>query len=90
MNKCMTCSGTLRKEETTCFICGTPVPVVHVKKPLRERFRLGVKIAFFFSAFLTVASIFVGNYTPSFTKCLVATLILMLVKSSADQMSESQ
>ena len=39
---------------------------------------------------VTVASIFVSDYTPSFVKCLTSTVILLLVKSSADQMFENR
>jgi hypothetical protein len=36
---------------------------------------------------MTIASIFT-DFTPSFTKCSVATLILGLTKSSAEQMAQ--
>jgi hypothetical protein len=89
MNKCVNCHGTLTATETTCIQCGmVPVPV---DPPVtwQQRFRGGVKVGFIFSAILTVASLFT-DYTPSFTKCAVATVILFLVKSSADGMFESQ
>jgi len=89
MQKCASCSGTLRNDETTCFICGTAVPPRVKKATLADRFRTFTKYAFIFSSVLTVASLFF-SFTPSFTKCVVATLVLSLVKSSADQMSESQ
>lgn len=89
MTRCASCNGTLSKDETSCFLCGTPVPVEHAKASLQERFRTAVKVAFIGSSALTVASLFVP-YTPSFIKCMVMTLVLLLVKSSADQMFESQ
>src|ERR1017187_4984829 len=90
MMKCVNCNGSLQKDETTCYVCGTAVPVQTNQVTLRERFRSGVKIAFYGSAILTVASIFVSDYTPSFVKCLTSTIILLLVKSSADQMWENR
>jgi hypothetical protein len=90
MMKCVNCNGSLQKDETTCFVCGTAVPVVTNKMPMRERFRAGVKLAFYSSAPLTVASLFLSDYTPSFVKCLTSTVILLLVKSSADQMFENR
>ncbi len=90
MNKCVNCSGSLQKDETTCYVCGSVVPPKANKVEMRERFRAGVKVAFYFSAVLTVASLFLSEYTPSFLRCLTATVILLLVKSSADQMWENR
>jgi hypothetical protein len=90
MNRCTNCNGALRDDEVTCFVCGDAVKLVTSKVALRERFRTGVKIAFYFSCVLTVASIFLSDYTPSFVKCLTSTIILLLVKSSADQMFENR
>ena len=89
MIKCSSCNGTLLNDETTCFVCGTPVPQLKAKKPFVDRCRTLLKIAFIASGVLTLASLFT-DYTPSFVKCLVTTVVLMLVKSSADQMAESK
>jgi hypothetical protein len=89
MNKCVNCHGTLTETEAVCIQCGTaPVPI---DPPVtwKERFRSGVKIGFIFAAILTVASLFT-DYTPSFTKCAVATVILFFVKNSADGMFENR
>ena len=88
MPRCLQCNGSLRREETSCFVCGAPVPEDHPKSPFRERCRTAIKIAFYFSLALTVASIFT-DLTPSFIKCSAATVVLRLVKSSADQMAEA-
>lgn len=90
MNKCVNCNGSLRSNEVTCYVCGTAVPVVSKATAMKERFCSGVKFAFYGSAALTVASLFLSDYTPSFVKCLVATVILHFVKSSADQMWENR
>ena len=89
MQRCASCNGTLLREETKCFLCGTEVPPLKTAVPFHERFRKVIKACFIFSACLTVLSLFF-SFTPSFSKCLVATLTLLLVKSSADQMSASQ
>jgi hypothetical protein len=89
MTKCASCSGSLRDEETKCFLCGTPVPPKRTKVTMPDRFRQVINITFIVSAIMTVASLFF-DFTPSFIKCMVATLILGLVKSSAEQMSQSQ
>jgi hypothetical protein len=90
MMRCRNCNGSLQKEETKCYVCGTELAVDPSKVTARDRFRSGVKVGFYFSAVLTVASLFLSDYTPSFTKCLTATVILLLVKSSADQMFENR
>jgi hypothetical protein len=69
-------------------MCGAPAPQAHPKSPFRERCRTAIKLAFFASAGLTVASLFT-DYTPSFVKCSACTVILLCVKKSADQMSEA-
>jgi hypothetical protein len=89
MNKCVNCHGTLTATEATCIQCGTVVPPIDPPVTLQERFRTGVRIGFILSALLTVASLFT-DYTPSFTKCAVATVILFLVKGSADGMWENR
>ena len=88
MTKCLTCHGTLQKEETRCFLCGTDVAPDPNKVSLRQRFSTALKVALVFSSVMTVASIFT-DLMPSFTKCMVATVILGLAKSSAQQMSEN-
>lgn len=79
----------MKNSETSCFICGTPVKPEKNIVTVKDRFRSAVKYAFFFSGILTVASLFT-DYAPPFIKCFLATLILLLVKNSADQMTESR
>ena len=88
MDHCLQCNGSLKKGETSCYLCGSAVPQAQAKSPFRERFRTMVKLAFFASAGLTVASLFT-DLAPSFVKCFASTVILLFVKKSADQMSEA-
>jgi hypothetical protein len=78
----------LHKTEVKCFMCGTDVVKDTHKVPFQQRLCSGLKVAFICSSVLTVASLFF-DATPSFTKCSVATLILGLAKSSAEQMGPS-
>jgi hypothetical protein len=57
------------------------------KVTLQERACSWLKVAVVISSVMTVASLFT-DFTPSFVKCAVATLILGLAKSSAVQMAE--
>jgi hypothetical protein len=77
----------LHKTEVKCFMCGTAVVADPNKIPLLQRCCSALKVGVIFSSILTVASIFT-DFTPSFTKCSVATLILGLAKSSAEQMTD--
>jgi hypothetical protein len=66
-------------------MCGAEVQIVKDKVTIQERICTGLKFAVIFCGLLTVASLFV-DFTPSFAKCSVATLILGLAKSSAEEM----
>jgi len=70
-----------------CILCGTEVQEDKGKVTIQERICSGLKFAVIFCGLLTVASLFT-DITPSFVKCSVATLILGLAKSSAEQMVE--
>jgi hypothetical protein len=85
--RCVTCDGTLSKTETSCLTCGTEVDKNPNRVTLQERVCSWLKVALILSSVMTVASIFT-DFTPSFTKCSVATLILGLTKSSAEQMAQ--
>ena len=89
MDKCRDCNATLSKEDTTCFTCGSDVIVT--KKPgtsFAERFALMVKVMFILSIVMFVSSLLPFPFTPPFTKSLITMLVLLFVKSSADQMLE--
>jgi len=89
MNRCRDCNSTLKKEETVCFTCGAMVPTESTQSMLGQRFAGLLKIAFFASLGLTVISLFT-DFTPSFAKCATFSIILLLVKSSAEQMLEKK
>ena len=89
VTKCAMCHGTMQKDETKCFLCGAELPPDRTKKTLQERFASIVKGALIFSAVLTVASLFT-DFTPSFIKCSITTVVLGMVLKSAQQMRENQ
>lgn len=89
MTKCVTCHGTMHKDETKCFLCGTAVAPDVTKVTLKQRFSTVVKVALIVSSVMTVASLFT-DFTPSFVKCMVTTVVLGLVKNSATQMAENR
>lgn len=90
MTRCMSCNGILKSEEKTCYGCGEPVPPPAVGPSLSQRFATVMTVVFLGSALLTGASLFFSDYTPPFTVCFIATIILLFVKRSADQISEGR
>jgi len=73
--------------ETECFTCGSAVPQKHTKPAFSERFQSAVKFLFIGSAIMMVVSLFTEL---SFIKTFAATVVLFLVKNSADNMCESK
>jgi hypothetical protein len=86
--RCLDCNSTLTKEEKECFTCGASVIRKDASRVVfGKRFAAFLKYAFILSGILTVASLFF-DATPSFLKCFISTVVLLLAKSSADQMLE--
>ena len=89
MNRCRECHAVMTKTETVCLGCGSQLEVSTGKDQLTGGFRTVINILFIVSAVLTVLSLFL-DATPPFSKCLISTLVLLVVKSSAGQMIESK
>ena len=87
MEHCLQCNSTLKPEEKECYSCGSAVPERNPKPTFSQRFQTAVKFLFIGSAAMTAVSLFTDM---SFFKCFAATLVLFLVKNSADHMCESK
>jgi hypothetical protein len=87
MEKCRDCNSILKKEETVCYACGSSVHRKDEALQFSDYLTKTVSFMLYFSGVLTVASLFL-SFTPPFAKCGIATLILGIVKSSANQMVE--
>jgi hypothetical protein len=87
MNRCRECHAVMTKTETVCLGCGSQLEVSTGVDRLTGGFRSVINVLFIASAILTVASLFL-DATPPFSKCLISTLVLLVVKSSAGQMVE--
>ena len=81
----MQCEATMTPEEMTCLNCGASKKPKSEKTGGRYRFRQAVTIIFFASALLSLVALFT-DYGPPFLTCMAVTLVLLLVKSSADEM----
>jgi hypothetical protein len=79
----------MTKSEATCYSCGSPAPWTVKEKAKGKGFSRLATIMFFASAALTVASLFF-DHTPPVTVCVAVTVVLMLVKSSADQLGKNR
>lgn len=87
MQHCLHCNSTLRPDETVCYSCNAPVPEKRPKKQLTDQFRVVLNAFIIIMAVVTAGSLFT-NLFPSFKKCIAVLGILLLVKKSADNMSE--
>ena len=71
--------------ERVCYGCGDPAPKQAGGPSLRARWATFVSVAFFASLALTVASLFVADYTPPFIACVTASVVLLFLKRASDQ-----
>jgi|GEM_PF-3037087 len=89
MQRCKQCESPLAKSDVSCVHCGQLVNPVAPKSDLRSRFGKIVTVLFLLSAVLTVVALFT-NYVGSFITCLATTIVLLMVKKSADEMSSPE
>jgi hypothetical protein len=85
MTRCLQCEATMTAEEMNCINCGASKKPKSEKTGGRYRFRQAVTIMFFASALLSLVALFT-DYGPPFMTSIAVTLVLLLVKSSADEM----
>ena len=71
--------------ETQCVNCGGIVQDNKPKSDAKSRFRTGIKYFMFACAGHSVLSLFI-NVGPSFMVCASMTLLLGIIRSSAEEM----
>jgi hypothetical protein len=89
MQRCKQCETTLAKTDLACVHCGELIAPAKPKTNYRQHFGKIVTGLFVLSAGLTIVALFT-NYVGSFITLLAATIALLMVKKSADEMSSSQ
>ena len=89
MQRCKQCESPLAKTDVSCINCGELIQVAEPKTNLKKRFGKVVTVLFIISSALTVVALFT-SYVGSFLTCLGATIVLLMVKKSADEMSSSE
>ena len=57
MERCLQCHSSLKKEETICWACNSPVPDKNPKTSAHARFQGFLNFMFKFCAVLTVAAL---------------------------------
>jgi hypothetical protein len=86
MTRCASCNGIMKHGEKSCYVCGERGPKQARTNPsMRARWATFVSVAFFTSLALTIASLFVSDYTPPFIACITATVVLLFLKRASDQ-----
>jgi len=89
MQRCKQCDSPLAKSDLACINCGEAIKPVKTKPDFRKKFGKLVTVLFILSAALTVVALFT-SYVGSFITLLAATIVLLMVKKSADEMSSSE
>jgi len=79
----------LAKTDVSCINCGELIHVTAPKSNLKKRFGKVVTVLFIMSSALTLVAL-CTSYVGSFMTCLGATIVLLMVKKSADEMSSSE
>ncbi|HLG95108.1 MAG TPA: hypothetical protein VKX49_02220 [Bryobacteraceae bacterium] len=89
MLRCTSCNGILTKTEKVCYSCGSAIEQNAEEKTKGGGFNTVVSIVFYMSLGLTGLSMFT-NFAPPLSVCIPITVVLMFVKSSADQLKKNQ
>ena len=89
MQRCKQCESPIAKSDVACINCGELVDPVKPKTDFRRHFGKVVTVMFIISAVLSVVALFT-NYVGSFITCIAVTVVLLMVKKSADEMSSSE
>lgn len=85
MQRCRQCEATMLATETQCVQCGGVVQDNKPKADAKARFVVGIKYFMFACGGLTFLSLFM-DVGPSFMTCAIITVLLGLVRSSAQEM----
>lgn len=89
MLRCLSCNGILTKSEAKCYSCGEVSPGQPNKKVRGNGLTMVATVAFYLSIGITIFSLF-SDHAPPVALCLPVTLVLMFVKSSADQIKKNR
>lgn len=92
MNRCPDCNAVMKKTETTCMGCGLKIQPKKVNSG-RKLFVRAVDVVLYTSLAITLAVLVAPSaltflpVRPSFTQAVIASIILIVVRSSAQEMT---
>jgi len=89
MERCESCYATLQVGEKECWGCSAPVRQKNTGTSMHERFQSLIKVLFILFAVLTPLSLVLPDgYVPSFKKCGVGLIVMLLARSSIQAMTD--
>jgi len=88
MLRCSSCNGLLAKGEKACYSCGNKTGL-EAAATTKIGFHTLVAVFFYICLAMTILSIFT-SFGPKLSLCVPVTVILLFVKSSADQQNKNQ
>src|SRR5271170_3548443 len=88
MHRCLSCNGVMAKHEKICFSCGQKNGQA-VAGPNNIGFHTLVSVFFYICLVMIGVSIFT-SFGPKLSLVVPVAVILLFVKSSADQQNQSQ
>ena len=91
MEHCGSCNATLKPDEKECWGCAAVVPEKVTKKSMHQRFHTLINVLFIFFAVLTPLSLVLpDDYVPSFKRCAVGLIVMLLARSSIQAMTDAR
>jgi hypothetical protein len=88
MQRCNSCNGILAKNEKVCFSCGSKTGLV-APGANNIGFHTLVAVFFYISLGMTILSL-MTSFGPKLSLVVPVTVILLFVKSSAEQQNKNQ
>jgi hypothetical protein len=89
MEHCQSCYATLQAGEKECWGCSAPVREKNPRTGMHQRFQSLINVLFIMFAVLTPLSLVLPDgYVPSFKKCVVGLIVMLLARSSIQAMTD--
>ncbi len=91
MEHCRSCNSTLKPEEKECWACSAIVQDKIPKASMHARFHSVINLLFWMFCVITPLALILPNgYVPSLKICVVGLVVLGLVRSSMQTMTDAR
>ena len=91
MEHCTSCNSTLKPEEKECWACSAVVQSKIPKSSMHTRFQSVINILFWMFCVITpLALVLPDGYLPSTKVCVAGLVVLGLVRSSMQTMTDAR